>query len=187
MTQLEGKTIAILATDGFEQVELTEPRRALEEAGAQTHVIAPHGGEIKAWKSTEWGDKVRVDRELSQAQAGDYDALLLPGGVMNPDKLRTDIHAVAFVKKFFDSGKPVAAICHGGQMLIEAQVVKGVKLTSWPSLQTDFKNAGANWVDESVVTDRNLTTSRKPADIPRFSKKIIERFAEEPELASEEV
>ncbi len=174
---LAGKTIAILATDGFEQVELIEPRKALEQAGAKTHVIAPHGGEIKGWESTDWGEKVKVDKEVSQASADSYDGLLLPGGVMNPDTLRTKPEAVAFIKKFFDSGKPVAAICHGPWTLIEAGVVKGLKMTSWPSLKTDLKNAGANWVDETVVTDRNLTTSRKPDDIPAFNQRIVEQFS----------
>ena len=177
MENLSGKKVAILSTDGFEQVELTEPKKALEQVGAETFVVSPHGGEIKGWKSTEWGDKVKVDRELKDAKADDYDALLLPGGVMNPDKLRMDPNAVAFVKAFFDAGKPVAAICHGPQILIEADVVKERKLTSWPSLKTDLKNAGANWVDEQVVVDHNLTTSRKPADIPAFNRAIQEQFA----------
>jgi protease I len=177
MDNLTGKKIAILSTDGFEQVELTEPKKALEQAGAKTEVISPHDGEIKGWKSTEWGNKVKVDRELKTAKADDYDALLLPGGVMNPDKLRMDPNAVGFVKKFFDAGKPVAAICHGPQMLIEAGVLKGRKLTSWPSLKTDLQNAGAEWTDEQVIVDRNLTTSRKPEDIPAFSRTVIEQFA----------
>jgi protease I len=177
MDNLSGKKIAILSTDGFEQVELTEPKKALEAAGAKTEVISPHGGEIKGWKSTDWGDKVKVDREVTSAKADEYDALLLPGGVMNPDKLRTDQDAVNFVKKFFDSGKPVAAICHGPQLLIEAGVVKGRKLTSWPSLKTDLKNAGAEWTDQQVIVDRNLTTSRKPDDIPAFNQAIIEQFS----------
>jgi protease I len=177
MDNLSGKKIAILSTDGFEQVELTEPKKALEQAGAKTEVISPHSGEIKGWKSTEWGDKVKVDRELKAAKADDYDALLIPGGVMNPDKLRMDPDAVHFVKKFFDSGKPVAAICHGPQLLIEAGVVKGRKLTSWPSLKTDLKNAGAEWTDQQVIVDKNLTTSRKPDDIPAFNRSMIEQFS----------
>lgn len=174
---LNGKKVAILATDGFEQVELTEPKKALEQAGAKTHVIAPQGGEIKGWKSTDWGEKVKVDRELREAKPEDYDALLLPGGVMSPDKLRMKPEAVAFVKKFFESGKPVAAICHGPWTLVEAGVVRGLKMTSWPSLKTDLKNAGADWVDETVVTDKNLTTSRKPDDLPAFNQRIIEQFS----------
>jgi protease I len=174
---LKGKMIAILATDGVEQVELVEPRKALEHAGAETEVIAPHSGEIKGWDHTDWGRNIKVVRELNEASFEDYDALLLPGGVINPDKLRMDTRAVAFVKKFFDAGKPVAAICHGPWMLVEAGVVKGRTLTSWPSLQTDLRNAGATWVDEEVVTDGNLTTSRKPEDIPAFNKRVIEQFA----------
>jgi protease I len=174
---LAGKTIAILATDGFEQVELTEPKKALEQAGAKTEVLAPKGGEIKGWKSTDWGEKVKVDKEVGRASAGDYDGLLLPGGVMSPDKLRMDPTAVAFVKKFFESGKPIAAICHGPWTLIEAGAARGLKMTSWPSLKTDLKNAGANWVDEPVVTDGNVTTSRKPDDIPAFNQRAIEQFS----------
>lgn len=177
MGLLSGKKVAILSTDGFEQAELAEPKKALEKAGATIHVIAPHSGEIKAWDKTDWGKHARVDRELNEASVRDYDALLLPGGVMNPDKLRVDTRAVAFVRHFFDSGKPVAAICHGPQMLIEADVVKGRKLTSWPSLKTDLRNAGANWVDEEVVVDGNLTTSRKPDDLPAFDRAIVEQFA----------
>lgn len=174
---LNGKTVAILATDGFEQVELFDPRKALEKAGAKTHLVAPHGGELRAWNLDDWGKKVKVDRELNEASANDYDALLIPGGVMSPDKLRLDTRAVAFVKQFFDAGKPVASICHGPWMLIEADAVHGRMVTSWPSLQTDLKNAGANWVDEQVVVDGNLTTSRKPDDLPAFNKKIVEQFA----------
>jgi protease I len=177
MKQLEGKTIAILATDGFEQSELAEPKKALEKAGAKVHVVAPHGGEIKGWNHTDWGKSAKVDKELNEVSFDDYDALVLPGGVMNPDRLRTDIRAVAFVKKFFEAGRPVAAICHGPWTLIEADVVKGRKLTSWPSLKTDLRNAGADWVDEQVVVDGNLTTSRKPDDIPAFNQAVIEQFA----------
>lgn len=174
---LKGKTVAILATDGFEEVELADTKKALGKAGATIHVVAPHGGEIKGWNSTDWGRSARVDRELSLASVEDYDALLIPGGTMNPDKLRMDTRAVAFVKQFFDGRKPVAAICHGPWILIEADVVRGRKMTSWPSLKTDLKNAGANWVDEPVVVDGNLTTSRKPDDIPAFNETIIEQFA----------
>ena len=169
--------IAILATDGFEQVELTEPRKALQQAGAKTDVISPQSGEIKGWQLTDWGEKVKVDKQLSSARPEDYDALLLPGGVMSPDKLRMDPEAVSFVKRFFESGKPVAAICHGPWTLVEAGVVKGLTMTSWPSLKTDLKNAGAHWVDETVVTDRNLTTSRKPDDLPAFNQRIVEQFS----------
>ena len=174
---LSGKTVAILATDGFEEAELAEPKKALEHAGAKVHVVAPHSGEIKGWKLTDWGRNARVDRELNEVSFEDYDALMLPGGVMNPDKLRTDIRAVSFVRKFFEAGKPVAAICHASWTLIEAGVVKGRTLTSWPSLQTDLRNAGATWVDETVVVDGNLTTSRKPDDLPAFNKKMVEQIA----------
>lgn len=177
MDALRGKKVAILATDGFEQVELTEPKKALEEAGATTQVISPKSGEIKGWKFKEWGDKVKVDKELSQANPSDYDALVLPGGVMNPDHLRMEPKAIQFVKEFVQSGKPVAAICHGPWTLIEAGVVKGKKMTSWPSVKTDLKNAGANWVDEKVVVDGQFITSRKPDDIPDFNKAIIEHIA----------
>jgi protease I len=178
---LQGKKIAILATDGFEQAELEKPRKALDDAGATTHVIAPDKtqkpGEIKGWDMTDWGSAVKVDKTVGEAVASDYDALLLPGGVMNPDKLRTDKQAVSFVKEFFDSGKPVAAICHGPWTLVEAGVVEGRRMTSWPSIKTDLRNAGANWVDEEVVVDGQLVTSRKPDDIPAFNAKIIEVFA----------
>jgi protease I len=176
--QLNGKRVAILATDGVEQVELTEPRKALDEAGARTSLVSPKPDKIRAWQHTEWGDELRVDVPLEQARPDDYDALLLPGGVINPDKLRMDERAVRFVKSFFQAGKPVAAICHGPWMLVEADVVRGRTVTSWPSLHTDLRNAGADWVDREVVTDEGLVTSRKPDDIPAFNKKIIEEFAE---------
>jgi protease I len=177
-TNLKGKKVAFLATDGVEQVELLDPRKALEEAGAATHVIAPKSGEIKGWNHTEWGEKIKVDKTLEQAKAADYDALVLPGGVINPDHLRTNEKAVSFVKDFVASGKPVAAICHGPWTLIEAGVVKGKTMTSWPSLKMDLKNAGATWVDKEVVSDGGFITSRKPDDIPAFSKKIIEEIAD---------
>jgi protease I len=172
--EMRGKRVAILATDGFEQVELTEPRKKLEEAGAKTDVLAPKAGEIKGWKFTDWGEKVKVDKPVSEARTADYDVLVLPGGQMNPDKLRMDKDAVNFVREFANSGKLVAAICHGPWTLIEAGVVRGKTMTSWPSLQTDLRNAGANWVDEQVVVDGNLVTSRKPDDIPAFCARIIE-------------
>jgi protease I len=174
---LHGKRIAILATDGFEQAELTEPRKALDQAGATTEVIAPKSGEIKGWKTKDWGDTVRVDKTLDQAKPQDYDALLLPGGVMNPDHLRMEPKAVSFVTDFVATGRPVAAICHGPWTLVEAGVVKGKTFTSWPSLKTDLKNAGANWVDKEVVTDGQFISSRKPDDIPAFSKTLIEAVA----------
>ena len=177
MADLKGKKIAILATDGFEQSELMEPRKALEAAGAQTVVIAPKAGKIKGWKHTDWGETVNVDKELSQADVHDYDALVLPGGVMNPDSLRMQPKAVAFVKAFFDAGKPVAAICHGPWTIIESGAAKGLRMTSWPSLKTDIANAGGHWVDEEVVVDDNLVTSRKPDDIPAFNREVLKMFA----------
>ena len=176
-TQLEGLRVAILATDGFEQVELTEPRKALDEAGATTHLIAPESGQIKAWDETDWGITVDVDATLDEATPQDYDALLLPGGVLNPDNLRTNEKAVSFARTFFDAGKPVAAICHGPQTLIEADVLRGRRMTSYASVQTDLKNAGADWVDEEVVVDDHFITSRKPDDIPAFNQTIIQEFA----------
>jgi protease I len=175
-SSIQGKRIAILATDGFEQVELTEPKKALEQAGGKTEVIAPKSGEIKGWNHTEWGDKVRVDRTLDQAKPEEFDALLLPGGVMNPDHLRMEPKAVEFVRAFCRSGKPVAAICHGPWMLVEAGVVQGKTITSWPSLKTDIRNAGGNWVDKEVSTDGQFITSRNPGDIPAFNRAIIEKI-----------
>jgi protease I len=176
--QLNGKRVAILVADGFEQVELTEPKLALELAGATTQIVSPAKGQVKGWNHTEWGDQFPVDLPLEQARPDDFDALLLPGGVMNPDKLRMNRQAVQFVKAFFDAGKPIAAICHGPWTLIEAGVVRGRKMTSYESIQTDLKNAGANWVDQEVVNDQGIVTSRKPADIPAFNRKMIEEFAE---------
>jgi len=175
---LAGKRIAVLATDGFEQSELLQPRRALDAAGAVTEVIAPKTGAIRGWDEKDWGEEVEVDVSLRRAKPEDYDGLLLPGGVMNPDRLRTDPLAVEFVRRFFEAGKPVAAICHGPQLLIEAGVVQDRRLTSFPSLRTDLRNAGARWVDEVVVVDRGLVTSRQPADIPRFNDQMITAFAE---------
>lgn len=177
-TTLSNKRVAILATDGVEQVELLEPKKALEEAGAKTDVISPKEGKIKGWNLTEWGQQIPVDVDLKSADPNNYDALLLPGGVMNPDKLRIEPAAVKFVRAFFEAHKPVAAICHGPWMLVEANVVRGRKLTSWPSLQTDIRNAGGEWADQQVITDQGLVTSRKPDDLPAFNKKIIEEFAE---------
>ena len=174
---LHGKRIAILATDGFEQAELVEPRRAFDEAGATTEVVAPKGGAIRGWKGKEWGDSVRVDKTLEQAHPQDYDALVLPGGVMNPDQLRMDPTAVRFVREFVATGRPVAAICHGPWTLIDAGAVKGRTFTSWPSLQTDLKNAGATWVDKEVVTDGPFISSRKPDDLPAFNRTVIEAIS----------
>ncbi len=175
---LKGRTVAILAADGFEQAELAEPKRALEEAGATTRIVSPSQGQVKGWNHTQWGDAFRVDVPLDAARAEEFDALVLPGGVMNPDKLRRNQRALSFVRSFFDSGKPVAAICHGPWTLIDAGVVKGRTLTSYESIQTDLKHAGANWVDREVVVDNGLVTSRKPDDIPAFNRKMIEEFAE---------
>lgn len=175
---LRGKTIAILATDGFEQSELIEPRKALDQAGAKTVVISPKPGSIRGWKSKDWGDEVAVDLTVNDADPDDFDALMLPGGVMNPDQLRTNRKAVSFVRSFFDNEKPVAAICHAPIMLIEANVLHDRHLTSWPSLQTDIRNAGGRWSDQEVVVDRGLVTSRKPDDIPAFNRKMIEEIAE---------
>lgn len=173
---LEGVRVAILATDGFEQSELTEPRRALDAAGAVTKVISPKSGKLRGWNHKEWGEEVQVDQALDGADPKNYDALVLPGGVMNPDALRMQPKAVAFVKSFFDAGKPVGAICHGPWTVIESGAAKGHRMTSWPSLKTDIRNAGADWVDQEVVVDANLVTSRKPDDIPAFNREIINLF-----------
>ena len=175
--QINGKKVAILATDGFEQVELTEPKKSLEQAGATVEVISIKKGEIKGWDKTDWGKSVKVDHLVNEVKPADYDALVLPGGQINPDKLRTDKSAVGFIKQFVESGKPVAAICHGPWGLIEAGVVKGMTVTSWPSVHTDLINAGARWVDKEVVHDGNLITSRKPEDIPAFNQTIISTLA----------
>jgi protease I len=175
---LRNKRIAVLVENGFEQSELIEPRQALEDAGAKVDIVSPQKGKVKGWKHTTWGDEVTVDRQLDTANAAEYDALLLPGGVMNPDKLRINPRAVQFVKAFVDSGKPIAAICHAPWTLIEAGGVRGRTVTSAPSLTTDLVNAGASWVDREVVVDNGLVTSRKPEDIPAFNKKMIEEIAE---------
>ena len=177
-SNLSGRRVAILATDGVEEAELTEPRQALKDAGANPIVVSPKSGSIKAWQHDHWGDEIKVDRPLDEARADDFDALMLPGGVMNPDHLRTNKRAVQFVRDFFDAGKPIAAICHGPWMLVEADAVRGRTLTSWPSLQTDVRNAGGDWVDREVVTDMGIVTSRKPDDIPAFNRKMIEEFGE---------
>jgi protease I len=175
---LNGKKVAILVEDGFEQIEMTSPKEALEKAGAKTHIVSPKRDKVKGWEHTEWGDEFPVDVMVDQANANDYDALLLPGGVMNPDKLRSNKKAVQFVRSFFDQGKPVAAICHGPWVLVEADVVNGRKVTSYNSIQTDLKNAGAQWVDQEVVVDQGLVTSRKPDDLPAFNRKMVEEIAE---------
>jgi protease I len=176
--QLQGKKVAILVTNGFEEVELTEPKRALEEAGAQTQIISPEAGTVFSWKDKNWGSKFPVDVPLGQANAEAYDALVLPGGVMNPDKLRLEEQAIEFIRGFFDAGKPVAAICHGPWPLIDAEVVEGRTMTSYPSLRADLTNAGAEWVDQEVVVDNGLVTSRTPDDLPAFNRKMIEEISE---------
>jgi protease I len=176
--ELNGRKVAILVENGFEQVELTEPRKALDAAGATTHIVSPRQGKVKGWQKTDWGDEFEVDVPISRASADDYDALLLPGGVMNPDHLRKSQESVDFVKRFFEAGKPVAAICHAPWTLIEADVVRGRKLTSYESIRTDLVNAGADWVDREVVVDAGLVTSRKPDDLPAFNRKMVEEFAE---------
>jgi protease I len=178
MATLNGMKVAILVTEGFEQVELTEPKKALDAAGAETRIVSPAKGEVQGWNHFDKADKFKVDVPLEQADAGNFDALLLPGGVANPDQLRVELKAVQFVRAFFDAGKPVAVICHGPWTLIDAGVVKGRTLTSWPSLKTDLSNAGAKWVDQEVVVDNGLVSSRKPADIPAFNRKMLEEFAE---------
>ena len=175
---LQGRKVAILVTDGFEQVELIEPRQALEQAGANTHVVSPADEKVKGWNLKEWGEEVPVDVPLASANPDEFDALLLPGGVMNPDHLRMNPQAVEFVKQFVNSGKPIAAICHGPWTLIEADAVRGRTITSWPSLRTDLKNAGANWVDAEVIRDNRFVTSRKPDDIPAFNREMIQLFSE---------
>ncbi len=173
MTDVKNKKIAVLATDGFEQAELTEPVKALREQGATVTIVAPHDGEIQGMKQHEKGDKTKVDLLLSKAKAADFDALVLPGGVANPDTLRIDKTAIAFIGEFVKSHKPIAAICHGPWTLIEAGAVRGKKLTSWPSLKTDLTNAGAQWEDSSVVVDGTLITSRKPDDLPDFNRELL--------------
>ena len=176
--KLKGKKVAIIAADMVERVELVEPRKALEKAGATTELLSIKPGTIEAFDHFDKAEKIKVDRLVEEADASEYDALMIPGGVGNPDQLRGDENAVAFVRDFFEAGKPVAAICHAPWVLVEAGVVRGRTLTSWPTLQTDIRNAGGNWVDQKVVVDRGLVTSRKPDDIPAFNEKMIEEFAE---------
>ncbi|HEX3744496.1 MAG TPA: type 1 glutamine amidotransferase domain-containing protein [Bryobacteraceae bacterium] len=177
MENLANIRVAILATEGFEQPELIDTRKGLDQAGAKTQVVSPMKGKIRAWNSTDWGEEVAVDVPLDEAKVDDFDALLLPGGVINPDKLRMVPKAVEFVKGFFAKGKPVAAICHGPVLLVEADVLRGRTVTSWPSIKTDIRNAGGNWVNQEAVLDDGLVTSRKPDDIPAFNRKMIEVFA----------
>jgi protease I len=178
--QLNGKRVAILVANGFEQVELTGPKEALEAAGADTDIISPVEKKVRGWEGEDedWGSKFKVDVPLAEASARNYDALLLPGGVMNPDKLRLEPQAIELIRQFANSGKPIGAICHGPWTLIDAGVVRGRRMTSYPSIKTDLINAGANWVDEEVVVDNGLVTSRKPSDIPAFNRKLIEEISE---------
>jgi protease I len=183
MAELQGVRVAILVENDFEQVELAEPRKALDKAGAKTSIVSPQEKKVRGWQLTEWGDNFPVDVSLDQARPDDFDALLLPGGVMNPDKLRRQPKAVAFVKAFFDAGKPVAAICHGPWTIIEAGAARGRHIASWPSIKTDLRNAGAKWVDKEVVVDGNLVSSRKPDDIPAFNREMINLFSHVPQPA----
>lgn len=176
---LAGKKVAILATDGVEQVELLKPKQALEEAGAQTQVVSPKKDKIKGWDIKEWGEEIDVDVPLASADPSEFDALLLPGGVQNPDKLRMEPQAVEFVQHFVDEGKPIASICHGPWMLVETGAVRGRTITSWPSLKTDIQNAGGTWVDEQVILSNGIVTSRKPDDIPAFNQEMIDLFSKE--------
>ncbi len=169
--------MAILVENGFEEVEMTEPRKALDQAGAQTTLVSPAGDQVRSWNHTDWGDRYRVDRKLSEAREDEFDALLQPGGVISPDKLRMKPEAVSFVRSFFEKNKPVAAICHGPWMVLEAGAARGRHITSWPSLRTDLQNAGAHWVDQEVVVDGNLVTSRNPDDIPAFNREMIQLFS----------
>jgi protease I len=176
--QLAGKKVAILAADGFEEVELTKPKKALDDAGAQTSVVSIKSGKIQGMNHADKGETVAVDLTLSDAKPQDFDALMIPGGLMNPDTLRSTEEALAFVRHFFQEGKPVAAICHAPWVLIDAGVARGRTLTSWPAIKSDVRNAGGNWIDEEVVVDNGLVTSRKPDDIPAFNEKMIEEFLE---------
>jgi protease I len=178
MAKLDGKKVAILVADGFEQVEMTKPRAALDEEGALTKIVSPAEKQVQGMNHSEKGDKFDVDIRLEEANPDEFDSLMIPGGLMNPDELRANVDALEFVRHFFREGKPVAAICHAAWVLIDAGVVRGRKLTSWPRIQNDVKNAGGNWVDEEVVVDNGLVTSRKPADIPAFNRKMIEEFCE---------
>lgn len=178
MSQLKGKKVGLLATDGFEQSELVSPRAAIAAAGATVHVIAPDPGAIRGWSEGNWAEEVQVDAVLAETKPEDYDALVLPGGVINPDKLRTNSEAIEFVRHFVAAGKPVAAICHAPWTLIDAEAVEGRRMTSWPSLRRDLENAGAQWVDEPVVVDQGIITSRNPGDLDAFNDKTIEEIRE---------
>lgn len=178
MPDLSGKKIAVLMTNGFEEIEYTEPRKALEEAGATVEIVSPAGGQVRAWDGGDWGNTYRVDVPVAEADPSAYDGLLLPGGVMNPDKLRMERDALRFTRAFFEQGKPVAAICHGPWTLIDAGVIEGRTVTAYPSLRSDLTNAGAEFVDREVVVDQGLVTSRRPDDLPAFNRKMVEEFAE---------
>jgi protease I len=185
MTEVSNAKIAILATDGFEKSELFEPLKRFRDAGATVHVVSPESGEIRSWDKTDWGDSIGVDTSVGEAKAEDYDALILPGGQINPDILRTEPEAVEFVRAFGAANKPIAAICHGPWMLIEADLVRGKRATSYHSIQTDMRNAGADWVDEAAVVDGNLITSRNPGDIPAFCDTLAEKLSGEKLQAAE--
>jgi len=176
--KMEGKKVAILVADGFEQVEMTKPREALNEAGADTKIVSLKSGQIQGMHHADKGDKFDVDLTLDEANPEDFDALMIPGGLINPDAMRSDKRALNFARHFFEAHKPVAAICHGPQVLISADLVRGRKMTSWPAIQVDMQNAGANWVNEEVIVDNGLVTSRKPDDISAFNQKMIEEFCE---------
>jgi protease I len=178
MPQLKNLTVAILTENGFEQSELTSPKEAMEKAGVTVHIVSPQSKEVKAWDEKDWGITLPVDKTLEQTRPEDYDGLLLPGGVFNPDKLRQNQAAITFVKHFLETGKPLAAICHGPQTLIETGMISGRKLTSYPSIKTDLINAGVEWSDQEVVVDNGLVSSRSPKDLPAFNKKLLEELAE---------
>jgi protease I len=178
MKKLEGKTVAILTENGFEEVELTSPKQALEEAGAKVDIVSPQKGKVRAWDHDHWSIELPVDVEVTYADVDNYDALVIPGGVINPDKMRINKDCVEFAKQFLNEGKPVAAICHGPQLLIETGMIKGREMTSYPSLKTDLENAGVDWKDEEVVVDNGLVTSRSPKDLDAFNKKMIEEIGE---------
>lgn len=177
-TPLKQKKVAVLVADGFEQVELTSPIEALEQAGAQVDIISLKPGKVRGWQKTDWGDEFAVAKTVAEANPDDYDALTLPGGVLNPDTLRKNADAVSFVNHFMESGKPIASLCHGPQILIETQALQGRKLTSYASVKTDLQNAGAEWIDKEVVVDQGLVTSRSPDDLPAFNRKMVEEFCE---------
>ncbi|MEX2593909.1 MAG: type 1 glutamine amidotransferase domain-containing protein [Anditalea sp.] len=178
MGKLSGKVIAIVTENGFEEVELTSPKNALEEEGANVHIVSPQKDKVVSWDKKNWGKDFRVDKHIEEASSGDYDAVVIPGGVINPDTLRRSEKAIAFIKSFFEQGKPVASICHGPQVLIETGALKGREVTSFFSIKTDLINAGANWIDKECVVDQGLVTSRNPDDLPAFNEKMIEEFME---------